>query len=120
MRVREAALADLDVPVHLHLAGHRHYLELARTGTSPFLQAVAGAGSTVRSLKQPLDGSAYQGMHPGFARVDLVRAPGEDRLVVSLVALPDAFVAVWQRPRVVARASVDLAGAARIEPLATP
>lgn len=116
-RAAAAALAGLDVPIHLHLAGHRHYLELARTATPPFLQAIAGSGSTTRVLKEPLAGSVYQAMRPGFARVDLIREPAGDRLVVSLVALPDAFLAVWQGPRVVARWSVDRAGGARAEPL---
>jgi hypothetical protein len=103
--------------VHLHLSGHRHYLELARGEGPPFLQAIAGSGSNTRPLKEPVDGSLYQAELPGFARVDLVEAPEGSRLTVSLLALPDGLFASGPA-RVVARASVGLAGDARVEPLA--
>lgn len=114
-RAAREAIRGLGVPVHLHLAGHRHYLELAHTGVPPFLQAVAGSGSNTRPLKAPLEGSVYQARRPGFARADLVTGPDGSRLVVSLVALADSF---WDHPEVVARWSVGLAGDARAEPLA--
>jgi len=118
-RAAREAIAGLDVPVHLHLAGHRHYLELAHTAGPPFLQAIAGSGSNIRRLKTPLDGSVYQAELPGFARVDLVEGPDGSRLVVSLVALPDGLFASGP-PQVAARWSVALDGAARAEPLARP
>lgn len=118
-RAARAAIRDLDVPVHLHLAGHRHYLELAHGAAPPFLQAIAGSGSNTRPRKQPLEGSVYQAELPGFARVDLVEGSDGSRLVVSLVALPDGLLARG-RPRVVTRWSVGLTGDARAEPLAGP
>jgi hypothetical protein len=115
-RAAREAIAGLDVPVHLHLAGHRHYLEIAHTAAPPFLQAIAGSGSNVRVLKPPVDGSRLQVEQPGFARVDLVRGPAGERLVVSLAAIPAGRLG-GDRSRVVARWSVDLAGAGREEPL---
>lgn len=117
-RAARELVAGLDVPVHLHLAGHRHYLELAATEAPPFLQAIAGSGSNTRLRKAPVDGSAFQAELPGFARVDLVAGPDGERLVVSLVALPIGPLRTLDRPRVVARGSVGLAGGARAEPLA--
>jgi hypothetical protein len=117
-RAARAAIVGLDLPVHLHLAGHRHYLELAHTDAPPFLQAIAGSGSNTRLPKQPLEGSVYQAQLPGFARVDLVRGSDGDRLTVSLVALPPGLFPGDERPRVAARWSVGLAGGARAEPLA--
>lgn len=114
-RAAREVIRGLDVPVHLHLAGHRHYLELAHTPAPPFLQAVAGSGSNTRPLKPPLEGSVYQARRPGFARADIVAGPDGSRLVVSLVALADS---IWERPQVVARWSVGPAGDARAEPLA--
>lgn len=119
-RAARAALIGIDVPIHLHLAGHRHYLELAHGERPPFLQAIAGSGSNVRPVKEPLEGSVFQAEKPGFARVDLVRDPTGDRLVVSLVALPGGLLSGATRPRVAARASVGLAGGARVEPIAVP
>jgi hypothetical protein len=116
-RAARAVIAELDVPVHLHLAGHRHYLELARSDGPPFLQAIAGSGSNTRPLKTPLDGSSYQAQQPGFARVDLVEEPGGDRLVVSIVALPAGLLGGGP-PRVATRWSVDRRGAVREEPSA--
>lgn len=118
-RAAREAIAGLDVPVHLHLAGHRHYLELAQTGTPPFLQAIAGSGSNVRSLEPPVDGSRLQLEQPGFVRADLVRGPGGDRLVVSLVALHPGLLG-GEPPRVAARWSVDVGGGAREEANGTP
>jgi len=118
-RAAREAIAGLDVPVHLHLAGHRHYLQLAHTAGPPFLQAIAGSGSNIRRLKTPLDGSVYQAELPRFARVDLVEGPDGSRLAVSLVALPDGLFASGP-PQVAARWSVALDGAARAEPLARP
>lgn len=116
-RAARAVFESLDVPVHLHLAGHRHYLELAHTATPPFLQAIAGSGSNTRPRKAPVDGSILQLEQPGFVRADLVAGSDGERLVVSLVALPEGLVVGGRRPRVAARWSVGLKGDARAEPL---
>lgn len=116
-RAARAALAGVDAPLHLHLAGHRHYLELARADRPPFLQAIAGSGSNVRPLKEPLEGSFFQLAQPGFARVDLVRGADGDRLVVSLFALSGHRRLGGARAEVVARGSVGLEGGAREEPV---
>jgi hypothetical protein len=116
-RAAREAIRGLDVPLHLHLAGHRHYLELASGEEPPFLQAIAGTGSNTRPFKEPLEGSLLQAQRPGFVRVDLVDAPDGRRLVVSLVALPDGLRAA-PRAEVLARWSVGREGDTRAEPLA--
>lgn len=115
-RAAREALRGLDVPVHLHLAGHRHYLELASGAAPPYLQAIAGAGSNTRPLKEPLEGSRLQAQRPGFVRVDLVDAEGGRRLVVSVAALPDDLLEA-PRAEVLARWSVGREGDTRAEPL---
>lgn len=116
-RAAREVIAGVGVPVHVQVAGHRHYLELAHTGTPPFLQAIAGSGSSTRLLKEPVDGSVYQAQLPGFARVDLVDDAKGGRLVVSLVAVPGGIFFGGERPHVVARWSVGRAGDTREEPL---
>lgn len=117
-RAARELIAGQGVPVHVHLAGHRHYLELAHGEAPPFLQAIAGSGSSTRLPKEPVDGSVYQAELPGFARVDLVDGAGGERLVVSLVAVPGGVVFGGSRPHVVARWSVGRDGDTRAEPLA--
>jgi hypothetical protein len=114
-------LAGIDVPVHLHLAGHEHNLQIAVPAPSiPYLQVVAGSGGSHRPVRHPLLGARFALVQPGFSRVDLVGEGETARLVVTLVALPVSNLAVWIAPRVVARWSVGLNGDVREEPLAEP
>lgn len=115
------ALDAIDVPVHLHLSGHEHNLQIGVPATGdPYLQVVAGSGSGQRSVRHPLEGSRFELVEPGFARVDLVGDGDTARLVVTLVALPVSSLAIWEAPRVVQRWSVGLAGDVREEPLDAP
>lgn len=112
------ALADIDVPVHLHLAGHEHNLQIGVPApNSPFLQVVAGSGGSQREPKHPLLGGRFALVQPGFSRVDLVGDGDAARLVVTLVALPVSSLAFWIGPRVVSRWSVGLNGDVREEPI---
>jgi len=113
------ALDEIDVPVHLHLAGHEHNLQIG-TPSDPYLQVVAGSGSEERPVKHQLEGARFAQVQPGFARVDLVGDGADERLVVSLVAVPGLVAAITEPPRVVTRWSVGLRGDVREEPVPTP
>ena len=109
-------LEGIDVPVHLHLAGHEHNLQIGVPAPrSPFLQVVVGSGGSVRQLKHSLLGGRFALVQPGFSRIDLVGDGDAARLVVSLVALPVSHLAFWIEPRVVSRWSVGLNGDVREE-----
>jgi hypothetical protein len=111
----QKTLAGIDVPVHLHLAGHDHNLQIGVPApSSPYLQVVAGGGGGERTVRHPLVGGRFELVQPGFARVDLVGDGEAARLVVSLVALPVSSLST-SPPRVVTRWSVDLAGNVREE-----
>ncbi|MBS1106520.1 MAG: acid phosphatase [Deltaproteobacteria bacterium] len=117
----QKALAGIDVPVHLHLAGHDHNLQIGVPAPqSPYLQVVAGSGGGERAARHALVGGRFAMTQPGFARIDLVGDGETARLVVSLVALPVSNLAVWVPARVVARWSVGLGGDVREEALAKP
>jgi hypothetical protein len=116
-RVVLEAVSAAGVPVHLALAGHEHNLQLlAMPPPAPALHAIAGGGSGARSLHGPDPARKAGFEQPGFARVDLVGAadaagPGSARLVVSLYGLPRfPRRLVSDRPRLLARWSVDRAG----------
>jgi hypothetical protein len=111
----QKTLGGIDVPVHLHLAGHDHNLQIGVPApSSPYLQVVAGAGGGARAVRHPLVGGRFALVQPGFSRVDLVGDGEAARLVVSLVALPVSPFST-SLPRVVTRWSVDLAGNVREE-----
>jgi hypothetical protein len=113
----QQALADINVPVHLHLAGHDHNLQIGVPApAAPYLQVVAGSGGSDRKVKHPLVGGRFALIQPGFSRVDLVGEGDAARLVVTLVALPASFASSTP-PRVVTRWSVGLDGDVREEPL---
>ncbi len=116
----QKTLAGIDVPVHLHLAGHDHNLQIGVPApSSPYLQAVAGSGGGQRAVRHPLVGGRFVLVQPGFARIDLMGDGAATRLVVSLVALPVSSLSMTP-PRVVTRWSVDLAGNVREEPVGAP
>lgn len=106
----QKALAGIDVPVHLHLAGHDHNLQIGVPApASPYLQVVAGSGGSQRAVKHPLLGGRFALIQPGFSRIDLIGDGDDARLVVSLVALPVSSLSMTP-PQVVSRWSVDLNG----------
>jgi hypothetical protein len=111
-------LDAIDVPVQLLLGGHEHNLQIGTPPSGdPALIAVAGSGSSARRIRHRAEGSRFALEQPGYARVDLVGDGLAERLVVSLVAIPDLPDAVWNAPRVVQRWSVGRAGDTREEPL---
>ncbi len=115
----EKTLAAIDVPVHLHLAGHDHNLQIGvPSPRSPYLQAVAGSGASQRPVKHPLLGGRFALVQLGFSRIDLVGEGDSARLFVTLVALPVLSIEFWDPPRVVARWSVGLNGDVREESFA--
>ncbi len=109
------------MPVHLHLAGHDHNLQIGVSAPqSPYLQVVAGSGGGERAVRHPLVGGRFALVQPGFARVDLVGDGETARLVVSLVALPVSIArATGLPPRVVDALVGRPRGDVREEPLAS-
>jgi hypothetical protein len=111
------ALDENEVPVHLHLAGHDHNLQVGiPPGGDPGLQIVAGSGGETREVRHHIEGARFAQVAPGFARVDLVGLGEAARLVVTLVAIPDRF-AIDRAPSVAARYAIDLDGHAVEEPV---
>jgi len=109
------ALAEIDVPVHLHLGGHEHNLQIgAKSGGDPALQVVAGTGSSQRAVRNAVDDARFALVQPGFARIDLVGSGEAARLVATLVAIPTPSLS-FGGPEVVARWSVGLGGDVREE-----
>jgi hypothetical protein len=109
------ALAEIDVPVHLHLAGHEHNLQIgAQSGGDPALQVVAGTGSSQRPVRHAVDDARFALVQPGFARIDLVGSGDAARLVATLVAIPSTALSLGEE-KVVARWSVGLSGDVREE-----
>jgi len=107
-----AAVAAAGAPVQLLLAGHEHNLQvLVLDAPAPRLHVVAGGGSGARSLHGPDPRREAGFERPGFARVDLVGDGSGARLVASLYGLPRLPLRlVSDRPRLLSRWSVDLAG----------
>lgn len=118
-RVRRA-MGRAGVPVHLHIAGHEHNLQLARLADGlPSLAAIAGGGSSARASRYGVLGDeAFHRVHTGFMRVDLMRDDERDeRLVVSLMSARRYPVLFWQRGELLARMSVDREGRVHEEPV---
>jgi hypothetical protein len=110
------AFAVPDARVHLALAGHRHDLRVVEgRPPGPALHVIAGSGSSVHARQWAYQGERFALGRTGFARVDLVRRGGEERLVASLYATPRYPVVFWKRPELVARWSVGASGGVRDE-----
>lgn len=109
------ALDQIEGPVHLHISGHDHNLQIGvPSARDPYLQVVAGSGGETRAVRHRIEGARFAAIEPGFSRIDLVGEGDAARLVVTLVAAPRWF-AIDRAPRVVARWSVDLRGVVREE-----
>ena len=119
MRYREAlqrVLAEAGVPAQLFLAGHAHSLQvLTMAPPAPPLHVVSGAGGRPKPVRFESAERRFGLEATGFARVDLVRRDGADRLVVSLLRTGSRPFLAHAPPRLVARWSVDAAGAVRDE-----
>jgi hypothetical protein len=113
------AIAEAGVDVHVMLAGHEHNLQLLRLeGSAPRLVAIAGGGSGARPVKSQSEGRLFSREGLGFARVDLLREAGRERLAVTLFSAPRWRRLVGAAPRVLTRWSVGLDGAVKSEPVA--
>lgn len=126
MKLREtvrAAVAEAGVRVHLTLAGHTHDMQVLVEPDPMPLHVVAGSGSTTREAKPGTASRRFVRKALGFARVDRVRTPAGERLVVTLFATPryPALQGTLDAPvTAVARFSVDLEGTVRDELGAAP
>jgi hypothetical protein len=118
-----SAIKAAGVPVHAHLGGHNHNLQLFVNEESlPPLRIVAGSGARARpEITQPHPDRVYGAARLGFARVDLTGEGSRERLRVSLYAAPPYPFLFWVEPELVARWSIDSQGKARDEghPLAS-
>ncbi|MFP6563280.1 MAG: metallophosphoesterase [Myxococcota bacterium] len=111
------AVRRAGVPVHAHLAGHNHSLQLlSREGTAIPLGVIAGSGARARP---PIDRAhpdrVFGASRLGFARLSVQRAPGPPRLQVSLYSTPDWPLFGGGAPTLEARWSVDAEGRVRDE-----
>jgi hypothetical protein len=110
-----------EAPVHLYLAGHRHNLQVIEgRAPGPRLHVIAGSGANVRPVRFRYAGRRFASEQTGFARVDLVGSDEQQHLVVSLFTMPRFPIFFWVEPQLVARWSVDRAGAVRQEPTSPP
>jgi hypothetical protein len=113
--VREA-ISDSGVEVQLLLAGHEHNLQTFEgSSPGPRLVVIAGSGSEHRPAKIHARSRRFVADRMGFARIDLVGAAGDARLVASLLALRNAWIPGFDTAALVARWSVDLRGEVRDE-----
>ena len=106
------AIAAAGVPVHAHLAGHNHNLQVfADDAQLPPLRVVAGSGSRARPpITAPHPLRDYGEARLGFARLDVVGEGPEARLVLSVYAAAPYPLFSFGLPELVARFSVDSGG----------
>jgi hypothetical protein len=115
MREARQRIAASGVPLQLVLAGHHHSLQvLEPSPPGPGLQVVSGGGGGRLRPIYAVDGQRFAASRHGFARVDLVRRAGSERLVVSMYATRNPWLPAG-RPELAARWSVDVDGAPREE-----
>jgi hypothetical protein len=115
--VREARkrIAKAGVPVQLVVSGHHHSLQIIESSApGPALQVVSGGGGASLHPIDPLEGQRFVASRHGFARIDLVRRAGSERLVVSLYATRSPWLPAG-RAELAARWSVALDGTPRDE-----
>lgn len=108
-------IAEARVPLQLVLSGHHHSLQIIEPEPpGPPLQVVAGGGGGSLEAVRVAPGQRFAASRHGFARIDLVRRAGSERLVVSLYATRAEWLPAG-RPELVARWSVALDGTLRNE-----
>ena len=108
-------IAEAGVPLQLVASGHHHSLQIiAPSPPGPPLQVVAGGGGGSLETIHVVEGQRFSASRHGFARIDLVRREGSERLVVSLYATRSAWLPPT-RPSLVTRWSVALDGTLRDE-----
>jgi hypothetical protein len=114
------AIEEAGLPVHLHLAGHEHNLQvLTMEPPAPPLHVVAGSGGSVRRVKSGSPPPRFTAERLGFVRVDLMGEDDEARLVASLFTTPRGSLSSSATPGLVARWSVNRRGEAREEKIGT-
>jgi predicted phosphodiesterase len=103
-------IGEAGVPLQLVLSGHHHSLQIIEPSPpGPPLQVVAGGGGGSLDAVTVVEGQRFGSSRYGFARIDLVRRAGSERLVVSLYATGSAWLPAG-RPSLAARGSVGLDG----------
>ena len=108
-------IAEAGVPLQLVASGHHHSLQLIEPSPpGPPLQVVAGGGGGALHQINDVEGQLFSASRYGFARIDLVRREGSERLVVSLYTTRSAWLPAG-RPSLAARWSVALDGTLRDE-----
>jgi len=108
-------IAEAGVPLQLVLSGHHHSLQIIEPSPpGPPLQVVAGGGGGTLEPVKVVEGQRFSASRYGFARIDLVRRAGSERLVVSLYATRGEWLPAG-RPSLAARWSVALDGTLRDE-----
>jgi len=106
------AIAASGARVQLVVSGHEHNLQLLTMDPpAPALHVIAGGGSGARSLGGP-DPRRLAGFESaGFARIDLVGAGDQQRLVASLYGVRGLLGRlVSDEPKLLARRAVDRLG----------
>ena len=108
-------IAEAGVPLQLVVSGHHHSLQIIEPSPpGPPLQVVSGGGGGALHEVNVVGRQRFGSKSHGFARIDLVRRAGSERLVVSLYATRGAWLPAG-RPSLVARWSVALDGTLRDE-----
>ena len=103
-------IAEAGVPLQLVVSGHHHSLQIIEPSPpGPALQVVSGGGGGALHAVNAVGGQRFGASRHGFARIDLVRRAGSERLVVSLYATGSAWLPAG-RPSLAARWSVALDG----------
>ena len=110
------AIAESGVPVQLLLSGHEHNLQVFEgSAPGPRLMVVAGSGGGHRRMKFSASSRRFGLVAIGFARIDLVGAGADARLVVSQFALPRRWLPWHDVAALVSRWSVGPSGETRNE-----
>ena len=108
-------IAEAGVPLQLVLSGHHHSLQIIEPSPpGPALQVVAGGGGGGLDAVAAVEGQRFGSSRHGFARIDLVRRAGSERLVVSLYTTRSAWLPAGPSA-LAARWSVALDGTLREE-----
>ena len=108
-------IGEAGVPLQLVLSGHHHSLQIIEPSQpGPPLQVVAGGGGGSLESINVVEGQRFSTSRYGFARIDLVRRAGTERLVVSLYTTGSPWLPAG-RPSLAARWSVARDGTLRDE-----
>jgi predicted phosphodiesterase len=108
-------IAEAGVPVQVVLSGHHHSLQIIEPSSpGPLFQVVAGGGGGSLDEVEVVEGQRFASSRHGYARIDLARREGSERLVVSLYQTRPVWLPAG-RPELAARWSVALDGTLRDE-----